>query len=72
MMKTSLLVAKFSRWMIFKFVKWIVKNLIIFNRLWYTGGKLKLIDLYIMRNEYRLILNLINFQSKYIKINKHY
>ena len=49
-----------------------VQNLINFNRLWYTSGKLKLIDLYIMKNEYTFILNLITFQSKYIKINKHY
>ena len=25
-----------------------------------------------MKNEYTFILNLVTFQSKYIKINKHY
>ena len=32
------------------FCQYTVKNLINFNRLQYTSGKLKLIDLYIMKN----------------------
>ena len=42
-----------------------------FIRLQNTSGKLKLIDLYTMKNKYTFILNLITFQTKYIKINKH-
>ena len=36
------------------------------------SGKLKLIDLYIMKNKCTFSLNLITFQYKYIKINKLY
>ena len=54
------------------FIIYTDKNLINFNRLYYTSDKLKLIDLYIMENKYTFILKLIAFQSKYIKINKHY
>ena len=32
------------------YLYYIVKNIINFNRLYYTSGKLKLIDLYIMKN----------------------
>ena len=46
-----------------------VKNLISFSRLYYASIKLKLKDLYII---WRIVLNLITFQSKQIKINKCY